>query len=97
MNALRISVLIFVFGCVGIRLAGIRVEQTRCMARIQHTRLRQLALRRTLQGQQLQIARLRSPDQITSRIDRLRLQVFAPEEIDQFTNSENLNFALAND
>lgn len=97
MNAFRISVLIFVFGCVGIVLAGIRVEQTRCMARIQNTRLRQLALRRTLQGQQLQIARLRSPDQITSRIDRLRLQVFAPEEIDQLKNSENLNFALAND
>ncbi len=97
MNALRISVLIFVFGCVGIVLAGVRIEQTRCMARIQNTRLRQLALRRTLQGQQLQIARLRSPDQITSRIDRLRLQVFAPEEIDQLKNSENLNFALAND
>ncbi len=97
MNALRISVLIFVFGCVGIVLAGIRVEQTRCMARIQNTRLKQLSLRRTMQGQQLQIARLRSPDQITSRIDRLRLQVFAPEEIDQLKNSENLNFALAND
>ena len=97
MNALRISVLIFVFGCVGIVLAGIRVEQTRCMARIQNTRLKQLSLRRTLQGQQLQIARLRSPDQITSRIDRLRLQVFAPEEIDQLTNAENLNFALAGD
>ena len=97
MNALRISVLIFVFGCVGIVLAGIRVEQTRCMARIQNTRLRQLALRRTLQGQQLQIARLRSPDQITSRIDRLRLQVFSPDEIDQFTSSQNLNFALADD
>ncbi len=97
MNALRISVLIFLFGCVGIVLAGIRVEQTRCMARIQNTRLKQLSLGRTLQGQQLQIARLRSADQITSRIDRLRLQVFSPEEIDQFTNSENLNFALAND
>ena len=97
MNALRISVLIFVFGCVGIVLAGIRIEQTRCMARIQNTRLRQLALRRTLQGQQLQIARLRSPDQITSRIDRLRLQVFSPDEIDQFTSSQNLNFALADD
>ena len=97
MNALRISVLIFVFGCVGVVLAGIRIEQTRCMARIQNTRLRQLALRRTLQGQQLQIARLRSPDQITSRIDRLRLQVFSPDEIDQFTSSQNLNFALADD
>ena len=97
MNALRISVLIFVFGCVGIVLAGIRVEQTRCMARIQNTRLKQLSLRRTLQEQQLQIARLRSPDQVTRRIDRLRLQVFAPEEIDQLTNSENLNFALAGD
>ena len=97
MNALRISVLIFVFGCVGIVLAGIRVEQTRCMARIQNTRLKQLSLRRTLQRQQLQIARLRSPDQITGRIDRLRLQVFAPEEIDQLTSSENWNFALAGD
>ncbi len=97
MNALRISVLIFVFGCVGIVLAGIRVEQTRCMARIQNTRLKQRSLRRTLQGQQLQIARLRSPDQITSRINRLRLQVFAPEEIDQIANSENLNFALVGD
>ncbi len=97
MKALRISVLILLFGCVGIVLAGIRVEQTRCMARIQNIRLKQLSLRRTLQGQQLQIARLRSPDQITSRIDRLRLQVFAPEEIDQLTNSENLNFALAGD
>ncbi len=97
MNALRISVLIFVFGCVGIMLAGIRVEQTRCMARIQHTRLKQLSLRRTLQGQQLQIARLRSPDQVTSRIARLQLQVFAPEEIDKLTTSENLNFALADD
>lgn len=97
MNALRISVLIFVFGCVGIVLAGIRVEQTRCMARIQNTRLKQLSLRRTLQGQQLQIARLRSPDQVTARIDRLRLQVFAPEEIDRLTDSENLNYALADD
>ncbi len=97
MNALRISVLIFVFGCMGIALAGIRVEQTRCMARIQNIRLKQLSLRRTLQGQQLQIARLRSPDQITSRIDRLRLQVFAPEEIDQRASSENLNYALADD
>ena len=97
MNALRISVLIFVFGCVGIMLAGIRVEQTRCMARIQHTRLKQLSLRRTLQGQQLQIARLRSPDQVTSRIARLQLQVFAPEEIENLTTSENLNFALADD
>ncbi len=97
MNALRISVLIFVFGCVGIVLAGIRVEQTRCMARIQNTRLKQLSLRRTLQGQQLQIARLRSPDQVTARIDRLRRQVFAPEEIDQFATSENMNYALADD
>ncbi len=97
MNALRISVLIFVFGCVGIMLAGIRVEQTRCMARIQHTRLKQLSFRRTLQGQQLQIARLRSPDQVTSRIARLQLQVFAPEEIENLTTSENLNFALADD
>ncbi len=97
MNALRISVLIFVFGCVGIVQAGIRVEQTRCMARIQHTRLKQLSLRRTLQGQQLQIARLRSPDQVTGRIDRLRLQVFAPEEIDHLTSSENWNYALADD
>ncbi len=97
MNALRISVLIFVFGCVGIVLAGIRVEQTRCMARIQNTRLKQLSLRRTIQGQQLQIARLRSPDQLTGRINRLQLQVFAPEEIDQLTNSENLNYALANE
>ncbi len=97
MNALRISVLIFVFGCVGIVLAGIRVEQTRCMARIQNTRLKQLSLKRTLQGQQLQIARLRSPDQVSGRIDRLRLQVFAPEELDQLLSSENLNFALAND
>ncbi len=97
MNALRISVLIFVFGCVGIVLAGIRVEQTRCMARIQKTRLKQLSLGRTLQGQQLQIARLRSPDQVTGRIDRLRLQVFAPEEIDQFATSQNMNYALADD
>ncbi len=97
MNALRVSVLIFVFGCVGIVLAGIRVEQTRCMARIQHTRLKQLSLRRTLQGQQLQIARLRSPDQVTSRIARLQLQVFAPEEIENLTTSENLNFARADD
>ncbi len=97
MNALRISVLIFVFGCVGIVQAGIRVEQTRCMARIQNTRLKQLSLGRTLQGQQLQIARLRSPDQVTGRIDRLRLQVFAPEEIDQFATSENTNYALADD
>ena len=97
MNALRISVLIFVFGCVGIVQAGIRVEQTRCMARIQHTRLKQLSLRRTLQRQQLQIARLRSPDQIAGRINRLRLQVFAPEAIDQIASSENLNYALADD
>ncbi len=97
MNALRISVLIFVCGCMGIVLAGIRVEQTRCMARIQNTRLKQLSLRRTLQGQQLQIARLRSLDQVTDRIARLRLQVFAPEEIDQIAASETLNFALAGD
>lgn len=79
MRGFRITVLLLLFGSVAAAVAGIRVEQARCVSRIQQLRLQQLELTRDLHENQLQIARLRSPDQIESRIERLDLRVEAPD------------------
>ena len=81
MRAFRIIILLLVFCPVGVALVGIRIQQTQCVRRIQHFRLRQLALRSTVHEQQLRLARLRAPEQIRDRIERLQLQVYAPQDI----------------
>lgn len=80
MTGMRMTILVMIFCGVGLALTGIRVEQTCCMARIQQHQLAQIELKRTLDAQQLQIARLRAPTQIRSRVESLELQVRSPLE-----------------
>ncbi len=98
MRGFRITVLMLLFCCIGVALAGIRIEQVRCIARIQRYQLKRLVLKRKLHQRQLQTARLRSPDQIIGRIERLQLQVHAPEEIEKIVETNHRQeYALAAD
>jgi uncharacterized protein HemX len=65
----RAILLLVVLGAVGAAMAIIRIEQTRCVARIQKLKLRQIELKRTLDAQQMELARLRDPSRILDRVD----------------------------
>lgn len=98
MMGARITMLLSIFSLVGLGLVGIRMEQTRCMARIQKHQLRQLALKRLVHERQLQIARLRSPSQIRRRVEGLELQVRGPHDLLENENSDGpRKYALAGD
>ena len=71
MSSFRIAILLLVCCAVGLLLAGIRIEKIRCVARIQQLQLRQIALQQRLNDVQLRIARLRSPEQIRNRVERI--------------------------
>ncbi len=77
---LRITVLLLVLGGLAIAVAGMRVEQTRTMARIQHLRQRQTELREQIDTNQVRLARLRSPDRLERRIGEFELHVMPPTE-----------------
>ena len=79
MRGFRITVLLFAFGAAAVAVAGIRVEQARCISRVQRMRLRELKLVGELRALQLQIARLRSPEEVEGRIERFELPVLPPE------------------
>ncbi len=89
MRAFRITILLLLLCPVGAALAGIRIQQAQSLRRIQQFRLQQLALRGLVHEQQLQIARLRAPEQIKHRIERLQLQVYAPQDINSFTEAHH--------
>lgn len=78
MRSFRIIVVLLIFCAAGVAVAGVRVEQARCMARIQQLRWKQIELKQTLHQQQLQLARLRSPEQVQERIERLAIPVISP-------------------
>jgi hypothetical protein len=74
----RALALLLVFVGVGLWRVHLQSEETRLTARIQELRAEQAELRRQEWALQMELARLRSPDQIRSRADRWRLEVSAP-------------------
>ena len=93
MRGARFTVLICLSSTIMVALAMIRIEQVRCLARIQHAHLQQETLRHQLADRISQIARLRAPDRIKDRIQRLDLRVYAPEEAERIRGTDDYAFA----
>ncbi len=66
-------------GAAAMALVAVRHEQVAAVSRIQRLRLEEIALVRETQREQMQLARLRSPQQIKDRIERLGLQVMSSD------------------
>lgn len=77
---MRVTILLLILGGLAVAVAGMRVEQTRTMARIQQLRRRQGELREQIDTNQVRLARLRSPQRIEKRVGQLELPVMTPEE-----------------
>lgn len=71
-------VLLVAFVVLGVCSVRLRTQETRLAARIQELRGERRSLRREAWGLQVEIARLRTPDQIRDRVERWRLAVRDP-------------------
>ncbi len=98
MRAFRITILMLILCGTGLALAGVRIEQAHCIWRIQRHQMKQIALRRQVYAHELRIARLRSPAQIRSRIDRFELDIYSADAARKIARAGHRpEFAVAND
>ena len=79
MNVRRICFLIALFTGIAFAVVHLRVEQTRCAARILRSESRWMGLRREWWALQTRAARFRAPTRIHERIDFLRTELVPPE------------------
>jgi cell division protein FtsL len=79
MTVARGLALLGLFAVLAIGAVHVRAEQVRMAARAQELRTEQLVLRREAWALQVEIARLRTPDQILDRVQRWELAVAPPE------------------
>lgn len=97
MRAFRTTILMLILCGTGLALAGVRIEQAHCIWRIQRHQMKQIALRRQVNAHQLRIARLRSPAQIRSRIDRFELAIYSADAIRKIARAHHRpEFVVAN-
>jgi hypothetical protein len=69
----RMVGLLVALSCIGIAVVTLRVDQVRHMRRIQQTQFEQSELRQRIWSQEMQLARLRSPQMIRERAARFGL------------------------
>ena len=60
---------------IGIAAVAMRADQSRHLRRIQELQFRQTELRQRIWSQEMELARLRSPERIRERAERLGLDV----------------------
>lgn len=63
---------------IGIAVVALRSESAKSAYRIQRLHREQLVLQQDLWAQEMALAKLRGPDEIRRRADRLRLEVRPP-------------------
>lgn len=80
MNAHRVCLLIACFAAVALGVVRIRVEQTRCAARVLNLESQWVELRREWWALQTRAARFRTPQRIHDRVERLHAQLLPPGE-----------------
>jgi len=73
MTITRMLVLIFVLALTGIAVVALRVEQSRHLRKVQELQFRQTELKQQIWCQDMELARLRSPQMIRDRAFRLGL------------------------
>ncbi|HEY3242019.1 MAG TPA: hypothetical protein VGM03_01595 [Phycisphaerae bacterium] len=74
----RAVALLLVLGALALCVVQLRSERVRCAARVADLRSERLRMRRESWALQMEIARLRTPDQIRECIERYDLQVLLP-------------------
>ncbi len=98
MRAFRITILMLILCGTGLAVAGVRIEQAHCIWRIQKHQMKQIALRRQVNAHHLRIARLRSPAQIRSRIDRFELDIYSADAVRKMARARDRSeLAVARD
>lgn len=78
MSVTRGVVLLLAFAALAVVAVHLRAKETRLAAHIQRLSRQRIELRRQSWALQMEIARLRTPQQIRERADRWRLAVRAP-------------------
>jgi cell division protein FtsL len=74
----RAATLLVVFALVALIVVHLRAEQTRADARIHELAMTCWRLRQNSWELQLEIARLKTPEQIRERVERWQLNVMTP-------------------
>ena len=78
MTVARAAALFLTFALIALSVVYLRGQQTRTTARTHDLRVTQHRLRQQSWELQMEIARLKTPDQIRERVERWRLNVMAP-------------------
>jgi hypothetical protein len=74
----RAVALLVVLGSLALCVVQLRSERVRCAARVAELRSERLRIRRDSWTVQMEIARMRTPDEIRARVQRWDLQVLRP-------------------
>jgi len=85
----RMLVLVLVLTAVGIAVITLRVDQSRYLHRIQSLQFHQRELRQQIWRQEMELARLRSPQMIRDRAVRLGLAEGNGNGIDGITSVDH--------
>jgi len=71
----RVAGFLILMGLIGGGVIWLRSEEVRSAVRIQHYHHNEIALRRALWRNQLEISRLKSPAVVTARVEPMELKV----------------------
>jgi hypothetical protein len=86
----RGAALLLAFGALAVVGVHLRAEETRLASRVQRLRRERIELRRESWALQMEIARVRTPQQIRGRVDRWCLEVRLPPIEDDTTMGRDL-------
>ena len=70
--------LLVLFGVLAAAVIGLRAEQIRAAARIEQLQWERVALRRSVWAVQMEVGRVRNPQQIRDRVARWSLDIREP-------------------
>ena len=76
----RMLVLALIMSLAGIAVIALRVEQSRHLRRIQELQFQESQLKQRIWHQEIELARLQSPQMIRDRADRLGLRIDNEDE-----------------
>ncbi len=93
MTPVRAGVSMLLVGAICLVVVALRVERVRCESRTQMHMTKLINYRRALWNMQVEMARLRAPQQIRDRVERMELVVCAPCDRSIFSSSSRQYFA----
>lgn len=80
MTVARALLVLFLLVTIGIATVGLQAESAKAANRIQRLHYKKIVLEQTLWAQEMELARLRGPDEIRRRATELGLNVVPPQK-----------------